>query len=129
MLKKQIIKFIAVGIVNTLVYYFLYSLFIYLEFDYKIAVLFATISGVLFSFKTFGKFVFDNDDKKLIYKFIFVYIILYLLNLILITNFNILFANYYMSGFFASICISVFTFILNKKFVFKKEIRVNGKNK
>lgn len=119
MLKKQISKFLLVGILNTIVYYALYSLFIYLEFDYKLAVLFATLSGVLFSFKTFGKFVFNNSDKNLIYKFLFSYSILYLFSIIFISIFEKIFFNYYISGFFATLCCAVLSFIFNKWYVFR----------
>lgn len=119
MLRKQILKFLLIGILNTIVYYALYSLFIYLEFDYKLAVLFATLSGVLFSFKTFGKFVFNNSDKNLIYKFLFSYSILYLFSIIFINIFEQIFFNYYISGFFATLCCAVLSFILNKWYVFR----------
>ena len=55
---KEIINFIKVGIVNTIFYYLMYGIFIFLGFDYKIAVLFANLIGVLFNFKTFSKYVF-----------------------------------------------------------------------
>lgn len=119
MLKKQILKFLLVGIINTGVYYALYSFFIYLKFDYKWAVLFATISGAFFSFKTFGKFVFKNSNKNIIYKFLFSYSILYLFSIAFINIFEKIFFNYYISGFFATLCCAILSFILNKWYVFR----------
>ncbi|WP_373034642.1 GtrA family protein [Sulfurimonas sp.] len=119
MLKKQIIRFIAVGIVNTLVYYFLYSLFIYLEFDYKLAVLFSSLIGMLFSFITFGRYVFSNNNKKLIGKFFLVYAILYVCNIGIISLVEVIIHNYYISGFLATICCAILSFILNKWYVYK----------
>ncbi len=121
MLKKQIIKFIFTGVLNTGFYYLLYSFFIYLNFDYRVSVLFATMIGVLFSYKTFGKFVFESDDKESIYRFISVYILLYFINIILIGLFEVYFTNYYISGLVATICCAILSFILNKWYVFKKK--------
>ena len=121
MLKKQIVQFIFIGVVNTLFYYSLYSFFIFMEIDYKLAVLFATSIGVFFSFKMFGKFVFDNNDNRLIFKFLIIYLILYILNILLIDLFNDILKNYYSSGFIATLISAVVSFILNKFFVFKGE--------
>lgn len=119
MIRSQLIKFIAIGIVNTLFYYLIFSLFIFLGLDYKFAVLFATLIGVLFSFKTFGKFVFNNNNKKLIFKFLLVYTILYVLNIIFIFYFNTYFKNYYISGLVATIICAILSFVLNKFYVYK----------
>ena len=120
MLKSQIIKFIFIGIINTIFNYLLYSLFIFLGFDYRVAVLFATIIGVLFSFKTFSKYVFSDNNKKFLYKFILIYVILYIVNITLITVLQSFVDNLYISGFLATICCAVLSFILNKWYVFKK---------
>lgn len=122
MLKKQILRFLFVGAVNTVIYFILYSIFVFVGFDYKLAVLFATILGILFSFHTLGRFVFYNNDKKLIYRFILVYTALYLVNILCINIFESVFSNYYISGFIASLLIAVLTFILNRNYVFKKGI-------
>ena len=119
-MKKQLKNFILAGIVNTLFYYMVYSFCIFFGIDYKLSVLFATIIGIFFSFKTFSKYVFDNDDNSLIFRFILVYIILYVANIVLIRIFQVFIMNYYISGFFATVCCAVLSFILNKWYVFKK---------
>jgi len=119
MLDKQIIKFIVTGSVNTVVYYLLFSFFIYIQLDYKIAVLFATIIGVLFSFKTFGKYVFNNKNNKLIYKFFIVYAVIYILNILFIYLFNLYVNDYYSSGLFSTLICAIISFVLNKNYVFK----------
>lgn len=120
MLKKQIVNFILVGILNTIFGYFLYVLFIYLGFNYVVSLFFATIIGVLFNFKTISKYVFDSSDKKLILKFSSVYLIVFVVNVILVKFFKLLGMNEYLSGFFAIVPISILSFILNKFFVYKK---------
>jgi len=117
---KQMLNFIKTGLLNTVFYYLIYSILIYIEFDYKMSVLLATIIGVLFSFKTFGKFVFENEDQTLILKFLSVYILLYFINISIISIFNIYMINLYISGLCATLSCAVLSFILNKWYVFKK---------
>ncbi|MBT4732317.1 GtrA family protein [Candidatus Woesearchaeota archaeon] len=108
-----------VGVINTLVYYIIYSGFLYVEIGYKLSALFATIFGVFFSFKTFGKFVFLNSDNSLVYKFFLTYSFVYVINIALINYFNTLLHNYYVSGFISSIFCALVSFFLNKNFVFQ----------
>lgn len=95
-------------------------MFLFLQFDYTVSVVFATILGVLFNFKSFGKYVFNNDKNLLIYKFIGVYVILFIVNIIFINFFYVFLNNYYVAGFLAIFPYSVISYYLNKEFVFKK---------
>ena len=122
MLSTQIKRFLLVGTVNTLFYYIIYSSILYLGADYKLSVLLATILGIFFSFKMLGRFVFFNTKSVLIYRFILVYFFIFLLNIVLIYFFNMLFLNYYISGFFAALCCAIFSFILNKYFIFSSNM-------
>ncbi len=114
----QLKKFIVIGTINTFVYYAIYALLIFAEFDYRISVLFATILGVFFSFRTLGKFVFLDNNINLIYKFVLVYILIFILNISLIQAFEGILLNYYVSGLFAAICCAIPSFVFNKYFVF-----------
>lgn len=118
MLKQQIVKFIGVGIINTLFGYSLYTLFIYIGFDYKYAVFFSTLLGILFNFKTIGHFVFESHDNSLILKFFSVYAVIYIINISLIKGFSLFGMDYYLAGFLALFPCAILSFILNKKFVF-----------
>jgi putative flippase GtrA len=118
MITKQIKLFIVVGSINTLVYYLIYSFFLYIGMDYKLSVLLATILGVFFSFKTLGNFVFLNKSNKLLYKFILVYSVIYLLNVALIKLFYSVVFNYYISGLISVVVCAFVSFFLNKYFVF-----------
>jgi len=117
---KTIIKFLLIGIVNTVFFYFIYALFIFFEFHYAIATLSATSIGTVFSFKTFGKFVFDNSNNKLLLKFIAVTIFNYFLNIFIISQVKVFGINDYLAGLIAVIIVAVNAFVLNKYYVFKK---------
>lgn len=121
MLKKQIISFILIGIINTVFGYSAYALFIYLGLNYILAVLMATIFGVLFNFKTIGKFVFGSSHNGLISRFIFVYTIVFTINIIIIKILKNFGLNDYISGLLAIAPASVASFILNKYFVFERQ--------
>jgi putative flippase GtrA len=122
MLQKQILKFIAVGVVNTIFGYALYAFFIFLGLHYMLAVLLATIAGVLFNFKTIGHYVFDSKDSKLLLKFIMVYTVVYGMNIGLIRLFTLWNIDFYTAGFLAVVPCAVISFILNKRFVFRTKV-------
>jgi putative flippase GtrA len=112
-------RFVMVGLLNTLVGYGFFALFIGLHADYKMAILLATILGALFNFKSTGQIVFDNRKNRLIFKFVFVYGIVYVANLyavkvLLIQGVNVLF-----SQALALPLVVVLSFFLQKKFVFR----------
>lgn len=120
MLKRQVIRFIAVGVVNTLFGYGIYALLIFLGLDYMYAVLFATVAGVLFNFKTIGHYVFESTDRSLLLKFFMVYGIVYGINVGLIRLFSLWNIDYYTAGFLAIVPCAAVSFILNKRFVFRE---------
>lgn len=120
MLKKQIISFILVGILNTAFGYSLFALFIFFNMHYSLAVFLSTVLGVLFNFKTIGKLVFGSHDNSLIFRFVTVYVLLYFINISCLWFFKINgFENMYVNGFILLVPLALVSFVLNKKFVFK----------
>ena len=81
MIDKKFIKFLLVGCLNTLFGYLMYVIFISTPLKKEIALFFAYIVGVLWNFKTTGVLVFKNNNNKLIFKFIFAYVLTYFINL------------------------------------------------
>jgi putative flippase GtrA len=120
MKNKKFIKFILVGILNTIFGYGLFSFFIFLGLHYPTAVFLSTIIGVLFNFKTIGKLVFNNHNNSLIFRFVFVYTLIYGLNVSgLWALQRIGYNNMYINGFILLAPLALISFALNKKFVFK----------
>ena len=122
---KLFFKFIIVGIINTMVFYLLYSIFVFIFNNYIIAIIFANVIGILFSFKTFGKYVFNNEDKKLLFKFLIVYCWNVVLSILLIKLSTIFISeNLYFSGILPIIIVAINSFFLNKYYIFcRKEER------
>jgi putative flippase GtrA len=116
----QVFRFVLVGLVNTLVGYSLYALFVYIGFGYVYALGMATVLGILFNFHTIGKLVFGSSNYSLIVKFIIVYAIVFGLNVMLIEYMIRLRFSAYVAGASAIIPSAAISFILNKYFVFKR---------
>jgi putative flippase GtrA len=118
--KKRFVLFLFVGGINTLFGYSLYALFLFLKFHYAIASLMATIGGILFNFKSTGTIVFKNNNNKLLFRFVSVYIITYLLNVMCLKVFSSFNANMYVAGAILLLPMGLIAFMLQKKFVFGK---------
>jgi len=121
----QLIRFVLVSGVNTLVGYSLYAIFIFIGMAYPVALLFATVFGVLFNFKTTGKFVFNNTNNKLLFKFVFVYCFIYCFQILIIRLMQSETSNLYIAGFITMIPSAIFAFVLNKFIVFRNVYETN----
>jgi len=119
-IKKQIFNFILVGIINTIFGYTVYALCISLGFNYIISTLIATIIGILFNFKTIGKYVFESTNNRLIFKFFSVYVAVFFLNILIIKISKSYGYNDYISGAIALLPSASLSFVLNKYYVFKR---------
>lgn len=113
-------KYIVVGGVNTLFGYGAYSLFIFSGFHYGLAVFFATIIGIFFNFKTYGRFVFSAYDSRGIANFIVVYVFVYLSNVALVSLLSLVMRNLYINGLLAIMIAAFLGYTLNKRFVWRK---------
>lgn len=115
----EIIRFLFIGILNTIVGYFVFSI-IYLVSNSEIISLFlAYIFGILFNFKTYSKYVFRSSDKQIFINFIMVYVGVFLANSLLLKLFiNTLMINAYLSQIMSIIIVTPILYLLQKKYVF-----------
>lgn len=120
-IKKQFIRFLIVGILNTAFGYGVYTLFLFLGIQYQIASLAALICGILFSFNTQRKFVFTSTKKGLFIRFVLCWVCIYLLNIYLIGQCMAFGFDAYVSGAIAIIPITLSSYILQRFVVFNKE--------
>jgi len=116
---RQFLVFIFIGVFNTIFGYGLYWVFLQLGLHYSLAVLMSTVMGVLFNFKTIGRFVFQSNNNVLIVRFSCVYAFLYFLNILSIQLIHSYGMNYEISGALMLVPMAILSFILNKNLVFR----------
>jgi putative flippase GtrA len=118
LLDSRFIRFVLVGVLNTVFGYAVFAVFILLDLHYAVAALLSTICGVLFNFKTTGRLVFGSRDNSLLVRFFGVYAITYVLGVLYLRvstayQWNILIAAAVMMPPMA-----VVSYTLNRVFVF-----------
>lgn len=86
---------------------------------YPLALLLSTCIGVLFNFKTIGRFVFARTNNNYFLKFVTVYGGIYFFNMILIKFLESFTNNFYLAGLVAMVPAAIIAFILNKFIVFR----------
>ena len=86
---KQAIRFLIVGILNTIVGYGTYYIIISFNISYVIAMTISQIVGVTHSFfwNKFWTFKSKKSGRKEIFKFVSVYLVTYVMNLTLLAFF------------------------------------------
>ncbi|TCS35119.1 GtrA-like protein [Paucimonas lemoignei] len=116
--KHQFLRFLFVGMINSLFGYGCFALFLYLGLHYTLALLLATALGVLFNFKTTGTLVFGSRDNRLVFRFSCSYIFIYFINVIGIKALSLIGIEAYIAGAILLLPMAVLAFIVNKWFVF-----------
>ncbi|HYE59972.1 MAG TPA: GtrA family protein [Candidatus Kapabacteria bacterium] len=116
--QTRFLHFLLVGGLNTIFGYALYAMFIACGLHYTVAVLFSTMLGIVFNFFTTGHFVFQTKNNRLFGRFVAVYTIVYVLNIVLIRLFQTVGMGDYVAGACAMPFVASVGFFLNKKYVF-----------
>ncbi len=117
--QNKFIRFIFVGGINTVFGLGVYCLMIWIGLSYIWATLISQILGVLFNFVTTGTLVFENSDKKLIFKFILSYVLTYFINVGINRVLQLAFGlNEYFSGIVAIIVSALISFLILKFLVY-----------
>ncbi len=114
----QLIRYLAVGVLNTLFGYCCYAVLLWIGLHYAAAALLATVLGVLFNFKSYGTLVFDSRDNRRLLRFIGVYVLGYLLNvagLRLLTGIGM---SPYVAGAVLLLPMAALNYFLHKRYVF-----------
>ncbi len=126
-IKNKFIRFLFVGGLNTAFGLGVYCLMIWIGISYIWSTLIAQVLGVLFNFISTGTLVFENSDKRLIFKFIISYVVTYFINVGTNKTIQELFGcNAYFSGIGATIVAAVSSFFILKLFVYNDKKQHNN---
>ena len=116
----KIIRFVIIGLLNTFFGFTIYSFFIFIGLSYYLAAAISTVLGIVFNFKTMSKFVFQNSNNLLLFRYLLVYLLTYLLGIFFIATLVNLGLNYYLAGLGAIFFNAIITYFLLNNFVFNK---------
>jgi len=118
LLKIKLVRFALVGMLNAAFGYGCFAGFLYLGLHYSMALLFATILGVLFNFKSTGALVFGSKSNKLIFRFVAGYAVVYAANVAGIAALKLLGVNPYLAGIVLIVPMALLSFVINNRYVF-----------
>lgn len=116
-------KFVAVGILNSIVGYSIYAMLILLDVPYLVALFVATVAGVIFNYFSIGRLVFRVKGGASVFtKFIVAYVAVYSINAL---SLDILVRNFQVSPYIGQVScmpLSVFTsWLLMSYWVYKND--------
>jgi putative flippase GtrA len=117
-MSKLFIRYLLVGGLNTAFGYAVFAALTYQGQPYPQALFLATIAGILFNFKTFGRLVFAQSNWRLIWRFITVYGVLYVINVGCVFLLMRHIHNVYVANAITLVFIAGLGFLLNRRFVY-----------
>ena len=113
-----LIRYLLVGLLNTLFGYSVFAALTWSGLHYSLALLLATILGIMFNFNTIGRLVFGNANRKIIWKFLITYGFLYLVNVFLVYLIKDYVRDVYTANAIVLVFVAALGFILNRSFVY-----------
>jgi len=117
------IRFLVVGVLNTSFSYLIYAGFLYIGLGYQLANFLSLVVGILFSFKTQGRLVFNNPDNRLLGRFVLSWLVIYVCVIVFIGRIIALGLDAYTAGAL-SLPLSVgLSYLTQKYFVFRRTPR------
>jgi putative flippase GtrA len=119
---RRLLVFLIIGGINTVFGYSVYALFIYLDLNYRAAILISTIFGVIFNFFSYKIFYSHKYlSCYLFVKFIISYSVIYGVNLTLLEFFNATFkSNMYLSQLLCVLPCLCLNWLSLRYFVYRK---------
>jgi putative flippase GtrA len=119
LLRPQFIRYLAVGATNTGFSILVYWAMLWAGLAVPLASLASLVVGILISFTTQSRFVFDNRDPWKLLPYFIVWSILYAFNLGLIWLLMRCGLDAYAAGFLSTPATVLLSYFLQKAFVFR----------
>lgn len=123
---SRILRFLLVGGMGTAFSYGVYALLLMAGVHYAPANFMALCAGILFSFKTQGTFVFDNSDNSLLGRFVAVWLVIYVANVLFIREMLVLGLDVYSAGALAVPAIAIISYVGQRYVVFRTSGTTGG---
>lgn len=118
-LGKQSVRFLCVGLINTLVSFGCFNLFLLLGFHYVFAGFVALAIGVVFSFFSSGGLVFGKLGRWQFVRYLIAWSILYLAYIFVVFLAKKFGGSEFFGGLLATILITPLSFVVQKFIVFR----------
>jgi len=118
LLRRQFLRYLAIGVLNTGFSYSVYALLLWSGLAYFVANLIALLCGVVFSFQTQGRYVFDNTSPRLFPKYVVFWALIYVCNIVLIKLFLLCGFNAYVAGALGLPPMVLLSYVLQKHLIF-----------
>jgi len=114
----ELARFFLIGALNTMVGYIIFLLAVLAGLHYSISIAIATVLGTFFNFKSTGALVFRSKSNKKLLKFLMVYALVYVLNVIGVSIFVKFEIKEWLAGLLLLFPVAMFSYFLNRKYVF-----------
>lgn len=113
-----LLRYIAIGSLNTAFGYGVYCLMLALGLNFAAASLVSLVFGIILSFATLGRYVFLSQLEGRFARFLLVWAVLYIFNIAAIAAIMRLGADAYIAGLIAAIPTLGTAFLLQRFYVF-----------
>lgn len=112
------VRFLAVGVLNTVVGYALFALLTWMGLPYPVAIGLATVMGVMFNYQSTGRMVFGRAPRRLLFRFVGAYCVIYLLNVACVGLLLHLGFSVYLSNALVLLPLAIASYFILRNFVF-----------
>lgn len=118
-IKSSLFAFLIVGGINTAFNYGIYALFVFIGMGHIVAATCSFAVGVIFNFKTHGKFVFKTRNRNSFYLYVLSWVAIYCVNVSALDLLVKSGVNSYLAGALMIPPMAVLAFLVLRFIVFK----------